>query len=520
MPLKFAHDYLYPHVIPHHARFSANRVAVICGAESLTWAELEQHTSQVANALIAAGIRRGDKVCLFMNNSLLTFELFWGIIRSGAVVVALNTLVSGDTLARFIDNSGGKLLFVDEDALPIVEPVLGSLRDLRREQVIVAGASDGWCSAEEMIARADKAPVWVDVEPSDSINIVYTSGSTGAPKGIEHSHLARHSYTFGMGHWFGFSRESVTLLATPLYANGTWATMGPCMYRGGTCVIMEKFSAAGFAELVERHRCTHAFLVPTQTIQILSLPSLAQHDLSSFRVLYSAGQALMPKTFDEIGEKLRQAEIWEVYGMSEGFCTVIGPPDYARGKRGSVGKPMILDDIRIVDDRGRELPVGEIGEICGYSVGLMKGYYNDPAATEKAIWYGPDGRSYFRSGDLGRFDADGYLYICGRSKDIIKSGGINVFPTDIEAVFASHPAVSEVAVVGAPHEKWIETPVAFVIPRLGASTSAAELMEWANGRLGKFQRVSAVNVVPHLPRVTYGKVNKPALRAQLSQSIP
>jgi len=212
-----------------------------------------------------------------MNNSLLTFELFWGIIRSGAVVVALNTLVSGDTLARFIDNSGGKLLFVDEDALPIVEPVLGSLREPEkgaghcsgRERWVVLGGGDdrarrqgagvGRCRTERQ--HQHRLHIWFD----------------GAPKGIEHSHLARHSYTFGMGHWFGFSRESVTLLATPLYANGTWATMGPCMYRGGTCVIMEKFSAAGFAELVERHRCTHAFLVPTQTIQILSLPSLAQH---------------------------------------------------------------------------------------------------------------------------------------------------------------------------------------------------------------------------------------------------
>ena len=329
-----------------------------------------------------------------------------------------------------------------------------------------------------MIEAGDPAPVQVDIGPDDSINIVYTSGSTGIPKGIEHSQLARHSYTFGHGHWFGFTKESITLLATPLYANGTWATMGPCMYWGGTCVIMEKFSAQEFIELVAKHRCTHAFLVPTQTVQIVAHPSLGDYDMSSFRVLYSAGQALMPATFDEILEKLPQSEIWEVYGMSEGFATVIGPPDYARGKRGSVGKPIILDDIRIIDDDGNELPVGEIGEICGYSVGLMKGYYNDPAATESAIWYGPGGRSYLRSGDMGRLDADGYLYICGRKKDMIKSGGINVYPADIEAVFANHAAVSEIAIVAGPHEKWIETPVAFVILRSGATASAQEIMDW------------------------------------------
>jgi acyl-CoA synthetase (AMP-forming)/AMP-acid ligase II len=200
--------------------------------------------------------------------------------------------------------------------------------------------------------------------------------------------------------------------------------------------------------------------------------------------------------------------------MSEGFGTVIGPNDYALGKRGSVGKPLILDDIRIIDSADREVPAGEIGEICGCSLGLMKGYYNNQEATRAALWTGPNGRSYIRSGDLGRFDEDGYLYVCGRIKDMIKSGGINVYPTDIEKEFAQHPAVQEVAVIGVPHLKWMETPIAFVIRRHGhEEVTSDQIMSWGNERLSKYQRVSAVIIADDFPRVTYGKVDKKKLGA-------
>jgi acyl-CoA synthetase (AMP-forming)/AMP-acid ligase II len=513
MTLKFEHDYLYPDVIPHFARFSPQRNAVICGDQVLSWAALEQRTNKSANALIAAGIVKGDKVCVLMKSSMTMFELFWGVIRCGGVVVALNTMMSGESLLGMIENSDGKLLFTDDANLPAVDNIVSRFTTIKRNHIFVSGAGGGWQSAEAFIDGGAAKAVHVDIAPNDSINIVYTSGSTGTPKGVEHSHLARHSYTFGMGYWFAFDRSSIALLATPLYANGTWATMGPCMYRGGCCVLMPKFSGDEFLELVEKHRCTHTFLVPTQLVAILGNPNFDRYDVSSLRVIDSAGQALMSATFDEVAKRMPKAELWEVYGMSEGFGTIIGPKDYARGKRGSVGQPMILDDIRIIDDNGNELPGGEIGEICGYSLGLMKGYYRDPEATEKMIWIGPHGRTYLKSGDLGRIDADGYLYICGRSKDMIKSGGINVYPADIESVFTKHPAVREATAVGIPHDKWMETPILFVILHHGTVMDAEALKDWGNERLGKFQRVSEVRIVEDFPRVTYGKVDKKKLRA-------
>lgn len=514
MGLKFQSDYLYSDVIPHHARFSANRPAVVCAGERLTWAQLELRTRKVANALGALGLRKGDKVCLFMHSSIAAFELFWGTIRAGGVVVALNVLMARDSLTLMINNSDAKWLFTDAANLDQIARIAQDLQVLRREHIYVSGdGAEGWASAAQFVDSGGEAPVDVEIGPQDSINIVYTSGTTGVPKGIEHSHLARHSYTFGMGHYFNFDASSVALLATPLYTNGTWMTMAPCMFRGGCCVLMPKFGAGQFLEAVQNERCTHAFLVPTQIVTILEHPELDRYDTSSLKIIESAGQPLMSKTFDELHERLPHAALWEVYGMSEGFCTIAGPADWARGKRGSVGKPVILDDIRIIDADGRELPVGEIGEICGYSLGLMDGYYKDPIRTEEMIWRGPRGRTYLRSGDLGRLDSDGYLYVSGRAKDMIKSGGINIYPADIESIFTQHPAVSEACAIGVPHPKWMETPLLFVILREGFTLAADELMSWGNERLSKYQRVSAVQIITQLPRVTYGKVDKKTLRA-------
>ena len=255
------------------------------------------------------------------------------------------------------------------------------------------------------------------------------------------------------------------------------------------------------------------WIMPTWRISEHLPAEIGSFDLTSLRVLVSAGQPLMASTFDEVHAKLPQTELWEGYGMSEGFGTLVGPPDYAKGKRGSVGKGMFLDDIRIIDPAtGGEMPQGEIGEICGYSMGLMKGYYKDPELTTQIIWVGPRGRTYLRSGDLGRLDEDGYLYICGRAKDMIKSGGINVFPADIEAVFTAHPAVQETAAMAVFHEKWMETPLLFAILREPGSIDAKELKAWGNERLSKFQRVSDLIIVEEMPRANYGKVDKVGLK--------
>jgi acyl-CoA synthetase (AMP-forming)/AMP-acid ligase II len=282
---------------------------------------------------------------------------------------------------------------------------------------------------------------------------------------------------------------------------------------GGTCVLLPKFSGDVVLETVARERCTHTFMVPTQAIGVLAAES-KEYDLSSMEVILSGGQAIPGQTFDDLMRRFPKAGIYECYGMTEGFFYSVGPKDYARGKRGSVGIPIFGGDVRVIDENGSELQTGELGEIVGWAPGLMKGYYNDAARTAELIWRGPKGRTYLRSGDLGRLDEDGYLYVVGRIKDMIKSGGINVFAADIEEVFMRHPQVSEAAAIGIPHEKWIETPILLAILRAGATVTEDELMAWGNDKLGKYQRVTKVEFRTDFPRANYGKVLKRVLRGE------
>jgi len=520
MGLRYEFDLLCTDVISHNARVFANKTAVVCGDDRLTWRALEERTNRVANAVRGLGLGKGDKVALFMPNSLALFELFWGVAKAGCVVVSLNTMLEGSALVRLTNASDAKAIFADGSTRGLIDAVRGELEKVAGENyfLVEGDPGEGWRAAAEIFDAADPQPPGVKVMPEDSMTIIFTSGTTGVPKGIEHSHFGRLNYPLGFGVGLRVDRYSVAICSTPIYASGTWITMFPTMYRGGTVVLLPKYSPEAFLDAVRRERGTHAFLVPTQCIGLLQQP-LSSYDLSFLKVLVTAGQSLLPATYEALLENLPGVRLYEIYGMTEGFSTLAMPEDVEHGKRGSVGKPAFLEDIRIIDEEGRELPVGETGEIVGYGPGMMKGYYARPELTEAATWVSPWGRTYMRSGDAGHLDADGYLYVSGRIKDMIKSGGINIYAADIEEIFMRHPAVREVAVVGVRHEKWSETPIAVVILKPGERAAADDIKAWANDRLSKYQRVTAVVIQEDLPRATYGKVQKQVLRDRYAETF-
>ncbi|MGQ0696817.1 MAG: class I adenylate-forming enzyme family protein [Panacagrimonas sp.] len=515
-------DLLCHDAIGHNARLHGRHTAVVCGEQRLSWAELHLRTNQVANAILGLGLRKGDKVCTLMPNSIAAFELFWGVVKAGCVIVPLNTLLDGAALARMIDASDGRLIFCDDSTVATVDAVRGELRNIDDAGYFTTGrAREGWLDAAALVSAAGSAAPEVSIGLHDTMTIMYSSGTTGTPKGIEHSHLGRLNYPWGFSAGVQIDRYSVAICSTPIFASGTWITMFPTMYRGGTVVLLPKFSPELFLDAVQRERGTHTFMVPTQYISILQ-HGVERHDTSSLRVIISAGQTLLQSTFDALRQTFPQAGIYEIYGMTEGFSTLAIPQDAERGKRGSVGKPSFLEDIRIIATGGSlaELPTGEVGEIVAYGPGMMKGYYGRPELTDQTTWIGEGGRTYLRSGDIGYLDTDGFLYVCGRLKDMIKSGGINIYAVDLEQILIQHPDVSEVAVIGVPHEKWQETPVAVVVPRAGAAVASEELRAWANERLAKYQRLSAVILRPDFPRATYGKVQKQALREEYRGLYP
>ena len=503
----------YSDVIEQNGKFLGDKPAVICGDEMLSWAQFDRRTNQVANALIEMGLKKGDKVCLFMQSSIAMFELLWGTIKAGGVIVPLNVMMAKESLPLMVNSSDGRFLFADATTRSQVDAIRARFVRIGQGQLFTSGGkAEGWASAEELVAVASAQRPFVPLVPSDSMSIIYSSGSTGVPKGIEHSHFARLAYPLGTGPSLKIDRYAVPIATTPLYTNGTWITMLPAVYWGSTMVLMPKFSAVDFLTAVERHGCTHVFMVPTQYIVICAEPSLPRFDVSSLKVLLSGGQPLTTTTYGQMQKCFPKAGISEIYGMTEGFLTVALPEDFAAGQHGSVGKPIFGADLCVLDQDGNILPPGQIGEIAGWSPALMKGYYHDAARTQELIWQGPYGRTYIRSGDVGRIDEQGFIYISGRIKDMIKSGGINVFASDIEEVFMRHPAVKEVAAVGVPHDKWGETPLLFVILQDGMRIGAEELMAWGNAQLGKFQRVSAVEFRDEFPRATHDKVLKRALR--------
>ncbi|MGQ0630169.1 MAG: class I adenylate-forming enzyme family protein [Sporichthyaceae bacterium] len=504
---------LMPDVFAHHARTCGDSVAVVCEDQRLTWREVDALTNRFANALRARGLGKGDKVALFMPASVQAWIAFWGSAKAGCATVPLNVMLDVDSLARLAADSDAVAMVADTGT----QAKLDSIRD--RLPAVTAWltfgeAGPGWAPAREELAAASPQPCGARIDPSDIISILYTSGSTGQPKGAEHTHRSRMAYPYGFAMGLAVDRYSVAVLGTPPYASGTWITMAPTMYAGGTLVILPSFSAEAFLSAVERERATHAFLVPTQWIAILQHDKLAAFDVSSLRALVTAGQPMAEKTYRAWEAAFPGAGLYEVYGFTEGFSTLRIPADAARGKRTSVGKAALLDDIRVIGDDGVELPAEQTGEIVAHSLMMMTGYYKNPALTAEITWVAPDGRTFLRTGDMGHLDADGFVYISGRRKDMIKSGGINIFAVDIEAAFMRHPEVSECAAIGVPDAKWGETPVLVVILRPGGTVDAETLRAWGNEQLAKYQRVSRLVIREDLPRAVYGKVAKAELRKE------
>ena len=502
---------LLPNVLTLNAKWRARKTALVCGEQRVTWAEFNGRINRVANALIESGLQKGDRVSVLMNNSIEMFEIIFGTIKSGGVIVPLSAMVPGENLVTMIADSASGFLFVDQKTKELVEPHLEALDHIPPGNRVITGpAVENWRSYEELLGGAPDDEPAVAINQDDDFNIIYSSGTTGTPKGIVHTHYARGQFAVGLALEFRLTPESRTLVTTPLYTNGTWMIALPAILAGATLVVMPHFDPELFLKLAQEERCTHTFMIPLQFAVTMFMPEFDDYDLSSMEVLVSAGAPLRKETKGDILRKFG-CNLVELYGITEGIASTLKPEE-VKGKIASVGTPLLATDLRIIDEQGRELPWGESGEIVGYSAGMMREYHNNPRATAEAVWRDEMGRTFIKTGDIGRYDPDGFLYILERKKDMIISGGVNIFSVDLEEVIAGHPAVQEAAVIGVPHEKWGETPVALVIPKDEAGPPAEEIREWANARLARYQRLSAVEFIKELPRNVLGKVLKRQLR--------
>jgi long-chain acyl-CoA synthetase len=509
-----AHDPLLPEFIAHHGRWRRDRVALVDGDRRRTWGKLEADTARVANGLAALGLVHGDRVAVLMDNSLEMVLLLLGLVRSGCVAVPLNVSISDQAVAGMIEDCAARAIFVSARHAGRIAS-LGTSPAVARARCVGLGVTGpGWLSFEAWHAAQPADPPAAVVRSEDLCNIIYSSGTTGIPKGIVHTHRCRLNWAIDVGLALRYSSGCVTLCSLGLFSNITWVAMLCTVLVGGTIVVMPHFDAAAAIDTMARERVTHGTFVPLQLERLLAVPAIDPRQLDSLDTFMVCGSPL-PLPLKQLFPQRFGCDLIELYGLTEGICTTLAPEDFA-AKTQSVGKPIPGTELKILGDDDREVPCGATGEVVGISRILMAGYYGRQAASQEATWIDPIGRRWLRTGDLGRLDEDGFLYIVDRKKDMILSGGQNIYPADIEMIMRDHPAIAEVAVVGAKSRKWGETPVAFVVLRAETQVDKQGLMDWTNERVGKQQRIADIVWRAGLPRNANGKVLKRTLRQELA----
>jgi len=507
-------------IIRVHGVERANQAALVLGEKSQTWGELYTRSCQMAQALRTAGVKAGSRVSYLDKNSIEHFEVFYGCALLNAVCVDVNWRLAAPEVEYIVNDAGSTVFIVSEEFRVVAEAIADQLNP--ESLVVVIGGSGApvgklrTMSYEAFVASGKNEDPQVVAQPEDVAFQLYSSGTTGRPKGVMLTNNNFFSLIPTSKAMWELDEHSMNLVCMPLFhiGGGGWAVAG--QFSGCTSIIVRDLEPVSLVKTIVDKKVTHGFLVPAVLQLMLAVPNVDTADFSSLRVfVYGAS----PISEEILARSVRtfKCKFWQAYGLTETTGAIINLPPEDHDPDGpnkhrlrSCGVPGAQTQVRIVDaETKKDVPVGEVGEIWMKSPLVMKGYWNMPEATAEAIVEG----GWFRSGDAGYLDADGYLYIHDRVKDMIVSGGENVYPAEVENVLMAHPAIADVAVIGVPDEKWGETPKAIVVRKAGVEVTEQDIISFCKERMAKFKCPTSVDWIDVLPRNPSGKILKKDLRA-------
>jgi acyl-CoA synthetase (AMP-forming)/AMP-acid ligase II len=493
------------------ARFP-DKSALIEGERQLTYREFDRAANRAANALIRLGLAKGSRIAIVSPNSIEFAILYFGAARAGVIAAMPSTRSTAQDLAYMLDKVGAEALFFSGALAATIGAARKSVATLKH--AIALGPADGAAgpsiSFESFMAQGDDAPPDVPLDLDDPLAMTFTGGTTGFPKGVLVTHRARYTTVVTCNVEFGLDERDIVLVATPMFhAAGLFVWFKPAVMLGCTCVLMGAWDVGQFIDIVERHAVTGTLLVPTQLADLVGDARFSAERLRTLRHINYAGAPMPVALFDRLRTALPDVAFTENYGQSETGPMTIRRTFHPYDKRTSVGRPAHNVETRVVDARGRDVPPGVVGEIVTRGAHLLKEYWGEPAQTA-ALFRSGDG--WLWTGDLGMRDADGFISLVDRSKDMIIAGGENIYPAEIENALYQHEAVAECAVFGIPDDRWGEVPAAHVVLHGGVRIGEAALIAFLETRIARHKRPRFVKFVEHLPKTAVGKIQKNLIR--------